>query len=184
MKQHILPAVRLTIFCIFFFCGAYCLLILGVARLAPNHGKGKTLSANGRVVGFALVGQKFDQDKYFWNRPSAAGYNAAASAGSNKGPSNPDYLKQVGERVDSFLVHNPGVRKNQVPAELVTASGSGLDPDLSPEAANIQIKRISSVRTIDESKLKSLVESMIQTPTLGRPYVNVLELNLRLDQLK
>lgn len=184
MKQHILPAVRLTVFCILFFSGIYSLLILGVAQLEPNHGQGKTVTANGRVVGFALVGQNFSDDKYFWGRPSAAGYNAAGSAGSNKGPSNPDYLKQVSDRIDSFLVHNPAIQKDQVPAELVTASGSGLDPDLSPDAAKVQVKRIASFRRLDEIKLLALVENMTERPMLGRPHVNVLRLNIALDNLK
>jgi K+-transporting ATPase ATPase C chain len=184
MKQHIIPAIRLTLFSVLFFCGAYSLLILGIAQLEGNHGNGKKVSVNGHVVGFALVGQKFDQDKYFWSRPSAANYNAAGSAGSNKGPSNPDYLKQVKERMDNFLAHNPGITKEQVPAELVTASGSGLDPDLSPAAATIQIKRIASIRTIEETKLNVLINQMTQKPVLGRPHINVLLLNIELDNLK
>ena len=87
---------------------------------------------NGKVVGYANIGQRFTDDKYFWSRPSAVAYNAAGSGGSNKGPCNPDYLKDVQAHIDSFLAHNPGVRAADIPAELVTYSGSGLDPDLSP----------------------------------------------------
>src|SRR5437879_2650697 len=96
---------------------------------------------NGKVVGYENVGQKFTKDKYFWVRPSAVDYNAAGSGGSNKGPSNPDYLKQVQDRIDTFMVHNPTVKKSEVPAEMVTASGSGLDPDISPAGAAVQSVR-------------------------------------------
>ncbi len=106
--------------------------------------KVKRYCTNGKVVGYALEGQNFSSDKYFMSRPSAAGYNAAGSSGSNKGPTNPDYLKDVQSRIDSFLVHNKTVQKEQIPAELVTASGSGLDPDLSPAGAYIQVARIAA----------------------------------------
>ena len=109
MKQHIFPAIRLTIVCLIAFVGFYTLLILGIAQAAPNKGLGETVSVNGKVIGYDLEGQNFSNDKYFWSRPSAVAYNAAGSAGSNKGPTNPDYLKQVQDRIDSFVVHNPGV---------------------------------------------------------------------------
>ena len=143
MKQHILPAIRLTIICVIFFSGIYTLLIFGIAQFAPAHGEGESVLHNGKTVGYALEGQNFSSDKYFMSRPSAAGYNAAGSSGSNKGPTNPDYLKDVQSRIDSFLVHNKTVQKEQIPAELVTASGSGLDPDLSPAGAYIQVDRIA-----------------------------------------
>src|SRR4249919_678769 len=146
MKQHIIPAIRLTLVTIVFFCVVYPLLIWGIAQGAPAKGEGQTLSANGKTVGYALEGQSFTQDKYFWSRPSAVGYNAAGSAGSNKGPTNPDYLKDVQARIDSFLAHNPSVKKESIPAELVTASGSGLDPDISPAAAEVQVARIAKTR--------------------------------------
>ena len=135
MKQHILPAIRLTIICLIFFSGIYTLLIFGIAQFAPAQGEGETILRNGKVIGYALEGQNFTSDQYFMSRPSAVGYNAAGSAGSNKGPTNPDYLKDVQSRIDSFLVHNKTVKKEQIPSELVTASGSGLDPDISPMGA-------------------------------------------------
>jgi len=142
---------------------------------------------NGKVVGYANIGQKFTEDKYFWGRPSAVDYNAAGSAGSNKGPSNPDYLKQVQGRIDSFLVHNPAVKKEEIPAELVTASGSGLDPDLSPSGAKVQVKRIAAIRKLDNAKLISLINLQTEKPLLGLfgpSKVNVLKLNIELDKLK
>ena len=162
----------------------YPLLIAGVAKLAPGQGKGVTISVNGNIVGYKNIGQKFTADKYFWGRPSAVDYNAAGSAGSNKGPSNPDYLLTVQARIDSFLVHNPGVKKEDIPAEMVTASGSGLDPDISPAAAYIQVKRIAAVRNLLVSKVQSLVEAHIQKPFLGPSKINVLKLNVALDELK
>jgi len=134
-----------------------------------------------------LEGQSFTQDKYFNSRPSAAGYNAAGSAGSNKGPSNPDYLKDVQIRIDTFLAHNPSVKKEEIPSELVTASGSGLDPDISPVAAFLQIDRISKERKLPVEQLKTLVQNNIQTPfagLFGTSRVNVLKLNIALDNLK
>ena len=187
MKQHILPALKLTLLCIAVFVGLYTLLIWSIAQAVPNGGKGETVSVNNKVVGYKLEGQNFTADNYFNSRPSACGYNAAGSGGSNKGPSNPDYLKQVQDRVDSFLVHNPSVKKEEIPAELVTASGSGLDPDLSPAGAKVQVKRIALLRKIDETKLISLVEQQTEKPLLGLfgpSKVNVLKLNIALDQLK
>ncbi|HWB64540.1 MAG TPA: K(+)-transporting ATPase subunit C [Chitinophagales bacterium] len=188
MKTYILPSIRLTLVCLVFFAGFYPLVLWGIAKAAgPGHGEGEVLKANGKVVGYALVGQSFTKDKYFNGRPSAVGYNAASSGASNKGPSNPDYLKQVQQAIDTFAAHNPTVKREDIPAELVTASGSGLDPDISPAAALVQIPRIAKVRDIDESKLKSLVETQIEKPLLGlfgTERINVLKLNIELDQIK
>ena len=187
MKQNILPAIRLTLVCMVFFMGIYSLLILAGAQLAPGKGKGVTVVAGNKVVGWKLLGQKFTDDKYFWSRPSAVDYNADGSGGSNKGPTNPDYLKQVQDRIDTFLAHNPGVRKEDIPAELVTASGSGEDPDLSPAAAKVQVKRIAAIRHINEQRIYALIDQNTQGPLLGilgPSKVNVLKLNVALDDLK
>ena len=187
MKQHFLPALRLTLICVIVFIGFYTLLIWVVAQAAPNKGEGETVSVNNKVVGYKLEGQSFTADNYFNDRPSAAGYNAAGSSGSNKGPSNPDYLKQVQDRVDTFLVHNPGIKKEQIPSELVTASGSGLDPDISAEGAYVQVARISKGRKISVERLNSLVSAQIQKPLLGllgTEKINILQLNIELDKLK
>jgi K+-transporting ATPase ATPase C chain len=186
MKSFLIP-IKLTIVLIIICAGVYPLLIAFAGKITPGGGKGETVQVNGKVVGYANVGQKFTEDKYFWGRPSAVDYNAAGSAGSNKGPSNPDYLKTVQDRMDSFLVHNPGIKKEEIPAEMVTASGSGLDPDISPAAAYIQVKRIAGVRSLPENKIQSLVESHIQKPLLGMfgpSKINVLKLNIALDELK
>jgi len=165
----------------------YPLFIAAVGKLSPGGGNGKTIKVNGKIVGYALIGQKFTDDKYFQSRPSAVDYNAAGSAGSNKGPTNPDYLKTVQDRIDTFLVHNPGIDRKDIPAELVTASGSGEDPDLSRAAAKIQVKRIAAIRHIDKSKLNALVDEHTEGPLLGflgPSKVNVLKLNIALDELK
>lgn len=184
MKQYLLPAIRLTVVMIVICCVGYFLLLAAVGKLTPGGGGGETVTVNGKVVGYANVGQQFTDDKYFQGRPSAVGYNAAGSAGSNKGASNPDYLKMVQELIDTFLAHNPGVAKSDVPAELVTASGSGLDPHLSPAAATVQVKRIAALRGISETALLKLVEQSTEKPFLGPQVVNVLKLNLALDAMK
>lgn len=185
MKQNILPAIRLTLVCMVFFMGIYSLAILAGAQLAPGKGKGETVSVNNRVVGWKLLGQKFTDDKYFWSRPSAVDYNAAGSGGSNKGPTNPDYLQTVQDRIDSFLVHNPGVNKVEIPSDLVTASGAGLDPHISVQGAYVQMDRVAKARNISSEQVKTLVEKNIEKPLLGlfgTERVNVLQLNIELDE--
>jgi len=187
MKQHILPALKITVLSAVVFVGLYTLFIWGIAQLAPNNGKGETVTANNKIVGYKLEGQNFTDDKYFTSRPSACGYNAAGSGGSNKGPSNPDYLKDVQSRIDTFLVHNPSVKKAEIPAELITASGSGLDPDLSPQGAYVQVARIAATRNIAKEKINSLIAQQIQKPlfgVFGTEKVNILQLNIELDKLK
>ena len=187
MKQQLFTAIRLTLVCILVFSIGYPLLILGVAQLTPGRGQGQTLSDNGRTVGYALEGQSFTRDQYFWGRPSAAGYQADASAASNKGPSNPSYLQDVQNRIDTFLLHNPGVKTSQIPADLVTASASGLDPDISVEAADVQVDRIAKKRGLPVKQVADLVKRETEQPLfglLGTTRVNVLKLNLALDALK
>lgn len=186
MKKYLLPSIKLTLVMIVLCSVLYPLLIAAIARFAPGGGKGEALRVNDKVVGYKLVGQKFTDDKYFWGRPSAVDYNAAASAGSNKGPSNPGYLKIVQERIDSFLVHHPGIKKEAIPAEMVTASGSGLDPDISLSSASVQVRRIATARGLDEHKLLELIEQHTEKPLagmLGPSRINVLKLNIALDNL-
>ncbi len=185
MKQHILPAIKMTAVCIILFCGLYTLLILAIAQFSPNKGEGQAISLNGKIIGYQLEGQSFTVDKYFNGRPSAAGYNAAGSSGSNKGPSNPEYLKTVSDRVDSILVHNPSITKAEIPSDLVTASGSGLDPDISWQAAKIQVNRIAQTRKIGKDKINALLEQQKGSSLFnGIEKLNVLKLNLALDQIK
>ncbi|MFP9115717.1 K(+)-transporting ATPase subunit C [Flavobacterium sp. RHBU_3] len=186
MKTHIVPAIRLTLFCALFFSGIYTMSILGIAQLAPNQGKGFITENKGKRY-HTNVGQAFTQNKYFWSRPSAVDYNAAGSGGSNKGPSNPEYLATVESRIDTFLLKNPGVARKDVPAELVTASGAGLDPDISPEAAAIQTARVAKARNLTEATVTKVIEDNTEKPLLGcmgPAKVNVLKLNLAIDNLQ
>ncbi|MGZ5221498.1 MAG: K(+)-transporting ATPase subunit C [Chitinophagaceae bacterium] len=187
MKQNILPAIRLTLVCAVFFMGIYTLIILAGAQLAPGKGKGEVVVVNNQVVGWKLLGQKFTDDKYFWSRPSAVDYNAAGSGGSNKGPTNPDYLQTVRDRIDSFLAHNPGVNKKDITSDLVTASGAGLDPHISTQGAYVQVNRVAKERNMPAEQVKALVEKHIEKPLLdlfGTQRLNVLQLNLALDNWK
>jgi len=186
MKEHIFSAIRLTIVCLLFFAGVYTVIVLGAAQVSDNNGRGEVLVHNGKTY-YANVGQKFTDDKYFYSRPSAVEYNAASAGGSNKGPSNPDYLNTVQARIDTFLVHNPDVAKTEIPSDIVTASGSGLDPHISVLAANVQVKRIAKIRGIAEANLQQLIISNTEQPLLGlfgTERVNVLKLNIALDNLK
>ncbi len=187
MKTHFLPSLKITIILIVLMGGLYPLFIAAIGKLTPGNGDGETITVNGKVVGYANVGQKFTKDQYFWSRPSAVDYHADGSGGSNKGPNNPDYLKDVKARIDTFLKHNPDVKREEVPAELVTASGSGLDPDLSPQGAKVQIPRIAKVRNLSADKVTAFVNEHTEQPLwgiFGPAKVNVLKLNVALDKLK
>lgn len=186
MKNNLFAAIMLTLLCLVLFSGIYTVAIWSVAQLSSNTGKGELVIAQGKKY-YANIGQSFTDDKYFYSRPSAVAYNAAGSAGSNKGPSNAEYLTEVQARIDTFLIHNPAVEKASVPVELVTASGSGLDPDISPKAAAVQVKRIASVRNIPEGLLNQLIAKHTQQALLGvfgPEKINVLKLNLALDAIK
>lgn len=183
--KNTIAIIKFTALIVILFAVIYPLAMLGIAQLAPNKGKGETISVNGKVVGYQKIGQKFDKANYFWGRPSAVDYNAAGSGGSNKGASNEDYLAQVQKRIDTFLVVHPYLKKADIPSDMVTASGSGLDPNISPQGALIQAKRVAATRKLPEEKVKSLVEKMSNKPTvIGTETINVLELNIALDELK
>lgn len=183
MKKYLLPSLKLTLALIVIVCMLYPLLISGVAKMAPGGGDGVTVKKNGKVVGYENIAQAFTSDAYFQPRPSAVGYNAAGSGGSNKSATNAEYLQTVQARIDSFIAHNPGLDRKDIPAELVTASGSGLDPDLSPAAAMIQVKRIAALRQVQEQALKDLVTAQTESQWPGPDKVNVLKLNIALDKM-
>lgn len=185
MVSILLKSIRLTLVLLALLAIGYTAVVFAIAQLAPGAGRGFQQTVEGRPQ-FTTVGQAFTSDRYFQTRPSAVDYNAAGSAGSNKGPSNPDYLATVSARIDTFLVHNPGVTRAQVPAELVTASGSGLDPHLSPDAARVQVARIARVRGLQADRVSALVDQHIEGPWLGMfgpSKVHVLRLNIALDAL-
>lgn len=183
MKNNIIPAIRLTFVCLVFFCGIYTLIVLGISKFVPES---RSFSKS-KAGYYENVGQRFTSDKYFYSRPSAVNYNAAGSGGSNKGPSNPDYLADLQARIDTFLVHNPEVKKEDIPSDLVTASGSGIDPNISVQAAKVQVKRIAKIRNLSENTIHQLIDQQTEKPLLslfGTEKINVLKLNLALDNLK
>lgn len=185
MLKNLKQSAILTVTFILMFGFGYPILIYGIGLLMPNSSIGSPVYKDGNIIGFENIGQSFTDDKYFCGRSSAVGYNAASTGGSNKGPGNPDYLLEVQGRIDTFLVHNPGIKKEDIPSELVTASGSGIDPNISVQGAMIQVKRISAVRNISESKLMDLINKQTESPLLGGgKVINVLKLNLALDELK
>lgn len=187
MKKYIIQSIRLTAVLMVLLCVIYPLIVAFAGGFSKGNGGGEKIIRNGKVVGYALLGQSFNKPEYFWGRPSAVDYNAAGSAGSNKGPSNPDYLQQVKDRIDTLLKYNPTITKADIPADMVTASGSGLDPNISEQGAIIQIKRVAVARKLDEKVVAELVVKNTQGPLLGLfgpTSLNVLKLNLDLDDLK
>lgn len=188
IKSNLLTAAIVLVFMTVLTGVVYPLVITGMAKIAfPSQANGSIVSQNGKPVGSKLIGQTFKGDKYFHSRPSAAGngYDAAASSGSNLGPTNKVLVDEVARRAGEVRSAN-GLSKNaKVPSDLVTASGSGLDPDISPEAAYLQAGRIANARGVSEDKIESIIGKNIQNRTLGilgEKRVNVLQLNLDLDR--
>ncbi|NNP77522.1 K+-transporting ATPase subunit C [Acinetobacter sp. Ac_3412] len=164
----------------------YSAVSISIAQLIfPKQASGSLIEFDGRIVGSSLVGQNFVGEQYFHGRPSAVSYNVDGMAGSNLAVSNPDLQKQMKERTVQFA-HNNHISEQQVPNDMVTASGSGIDPDISPESALLQVKRVAQQRHLAEQQLQDLVQQQIQPAQLslyGQARVNVLQLNLALDQL-
>ena len=185
IKPALLLFVIFTIIC----GGIYPLVVTGVAfALFPHQATGSFITdTSGKEIGSRLIGQPFADPKYFWPRPSAAsdfGYNSLGSGGSNSGPTNPDYIKTVKERVS--LLRDTGVT-GAVPSDLVQASASGLDPHITPESARVQIPRIAKVRGVSEESILKLVTGATEPRQLGfmgEPRINVLELNIKLDGVR
>ena len=190
MRSQLRPAViSLAIFTV--LTGVlYPLLITGIAQVVfPHQANGSLITQNRQVIGSQLIGQQFDDPRYFWGRLSATTpgpYNAASSSGSNLGPTNPALLAEVKARIDALKTADP-TNNSPIPVDLVTSSGSGLDPDISVAAALYQVPRVAKFRGMSLAAVQTLVEKSIQGRQfgfLGEPRVNVLELNLALDAIK
>ena len=162
-----MPSLKLSIFLLMISTAIYPPTFSAIAKTAAGVGNGITIQQNGRIVGYSNIGQVFTDGKYFHGRPSVVNFNAGRSWRSNKGTSNPDYLSVVKARIDSFLVHNPGISKSDIPADLVTASGSGLDPNISIKAARVQIIRVAGIRNLQKELIQILLNKHPEKPLLG-----------------
>jgi K+-transporting ATPase ATPase C chain len=187
MRAHLRPALMILLLMTLLTGVAYPLVVTGIAQaLFPAQANGSLVVKDGKPVGSRLIGQPFDDPKYFWSRPSATSPfadNAGSSSGSNLSPTNPDLVKAVQGRVDALRAADPG-NTAPVPVDLVTASGSGLDPHISPAAALYQVPRVAKARKLDPEAVRQLVERHTEgrfLGFLGEPRVNVLTLNLALD---
>jgi K+-transporting ATPase ATPase C chain len=181
MLTHLRPAITLTLFFALLTGLLYPLAITGAAQaIFPVQANGSQIIRNGALIGSALIGQSWSADKYFHGRPSAVKYDASTSSGSNLGPSSNTLMAAIGDNANALGGTN-------IPADLVTASGSGLDPDVSPAGALFQVARLAKARGVTEDALRQLIAAHTRGPDLGilgEPRVNVLDLNLALDELK
>jgi K+-transporting ATPase ATPase C chain len=188
MFGQCLPALRMLVVLSVLTGVIYPCAVTGIARVAfPDASRGSLIVVDGKAVGSELIGQPFNGPGYFWSRPSATSpqpYNAASSSGSNQGPRNPALADAVKDRIKALRDADPD-NKAPVPVDLVTASGSGLDPHISVAAANYQLSRVARARGVPDDKVRGLVAANTLPPTfgiLGEPRVNVLRLNLELDR--
>lgn len=187
MNTQLRPA--LTIFALLAMITGviYPLLVTGIAQVVfPNQANGSLITINGKAAGSELIGQQFDDPSYFWGRPSAVGYSAASSSGSNYGPLNPALVDSIQARIDALKAADPN-NTLPIPVDLVTASASGLDPHISVASALYQVHRVASARGLSEADVQSLVEQNTegrQFGIFGEPRVNVLLLNLALDGIQ
>jgi potassium-transporting ATPase KdpC subunit len=186
MLNEIKRGIFFTLVTMVLLGGGYHVVLWGIGRVVfPEQAEGSLIRRDDSgVLGSRLIAQKFERPEYFHPRPSAVDFNAASTGGSNFGPSNPEYLKQVQERLEAITTRE-GVAASQVPSEMVTASGAGVDPHIPPAAAELQAARVANSRSLDLTGVRELITAHTEGPTfglLGRRRVNVLELNLALDE--
>ncbi len=191
MNRYVVASIRMALVTMVVLGLAYPLAMTGLAGLLmPGQAGGSLVTRGGTVVGSALIGQRFTDAKYFHGRPSAAGadgYDATASGASNLAPTSQDLFDAVGVRVAAAIAENPGLTRGKVPVDMVTASGSGLDPDITLANAYAQVPRVAKARSIAEAAVRGIVDAQSigrQFGVLGEPRVNVLLLNLALDAAK
>jgi K+-transporting ATPase ATPase C chain len=186
MVKELRQGVLFTLVTMVLLGGGYHLVLWGIGRVVfPAQAEGSLIRrSDGTIVGSRLIAQRFARPEYFQPRPSGVDYNAASTGGTNYGPSNPDHLKAVQERLDAVM-EQEGAEARQVPSEMVTASGAGLDPHIPPAAAELQAGRVARSRAVEAGRVRELIAARTEPPTwgfLGRARVNVLELNLALDE--
>jgi K+-transporting ATPase ATPase C chain len=191
MKTQTIIALKLLLVMTVLTGFIYPFFMTGVAQLAfPAKANGSLIMKDGKIIGSELIGQKFDSSIYFWSRPSAIDYNPIPSGASNLGPTSVKLEKQVAERRRLFATNNSIADTITIPKEMLFASASGLDPDISPESAFLQLKRVAMARNLNETqiqKVEQLIKNKIHEPQfylLGEPRINVFELNLALDSIK
>jgi K+-transporting ATPase ATPase C chain len=185
MFKELKHGVLFTLVTMPLFGGLYHVVLWGVGRVAfAQQAEGSLIRrADGGIVGSRLIAQKFTKPEYFRSRPSGVDYNAASTGGTNYGPSNPDHLKAVKERLEAVTAEEKA-SAGQVPSEMVTASGGGMDPHMTPAAAELQAARVAAARGVPLERVRELIQAHIEPPTfgfLGAARINVLELNLALD---
>ena len=185
MFKEIKQGILFTVVTMVLLGGGYNVVIWAIGRVAfPSQAEGSLIRrADGSVVGSRLIAQEFTRPEYFRSRPSGVGYNAASTGGTNYGPSNPEHLKAVRDRLDT-VTNEEGVAAGQVPSEMVTASGGGMDPHMPPAAADLQAPRVAAARGVPVERVRELIRAHTEPPAfglLGRARINVLELNLALD---
>lgn len=189
MGRHTSIAIRMALVTIIVFGILYPLMMTGIAQVFfPGQANGSLVKRHGKIIGSALIGQQFTRPGYFHPRPSAAGkgYDAAASGGSNLGPTNRALADTVRDRANAATKQNPGLHKGHIPVDMVTASGSGLDPDISAANAYAQAPRVARARGISEASIRQLIDKNITRRKfgfMGEPRVNVLQINRALDAL-